>query len=129
MTPFSRSPHPGASALQENLTLHQTIKSDSLVALPVVTKNRNCLQMFSPSWAHFIPLVQKVVLSLRTRPMVPAADLNPQRRSMPPVQVKKIIVGRGGVVISTIGKAARLDLQAMYRRPVHIILTVRVDKK
>lgn len=59
MTPFSRSPHPGAAALQGNLTLHQTIKSDSLVALPVVTKNRNCLQMFSPSWARFIPLVQE----------------------------------------------------------------------
>eukprot|EP00891_Asterochloris_glomerata_P003404 jgi/Astpho2/3404/e_gw1.00054.126.1_t len=48
---------------------------------------------------------------------------------VPSEEVKKIIVGRGGVVISTIGKAARLDLQAMYRRPVHIILTVRVDKK
>ena len=45
------------------------------------------------------------------------------------MQIKKIVVGRGGVVISTIGKAARLDLQAMYRRPVHVILTVRVGKQ
>lgn len=44
-------------------------------------------------------------------------------------QVKGMIVGRNGAVIGQIGKLARLELNLIFQKTVHLFLQVKVAKK
>lgn len=43
--------------------------------------------------------------------------------------VRKIVVGRHGAAIGTVGKGARLELENMWQRRVHLILNAKTAKK
>lgn len=45
------------------------------------------------------------------------------------LQVKGMVVGRGGAVIGQIGKMARLELNLIFQKTVHLILLVKVTRK
>ena len=43
--------------------------------------------------------------------------------------VRKIVVGTRGAAIGTVGRGARLELEKMWKRRVHLILNAKVVKK
>ena len=45
------------------------------------------------------------------------------------LQVRRIVVGRGGAAVGEIGVSARKDLEAALNERVHLMLNVKVAKK
>ena len=43
--------------------------------------------------------------------------------------VRKIVVGKNGAAIGAVGRAARLDLEKMWQRRVHLILNAKAARK
>lgn len=46
----------------------------------------------------------------------------------PTQSVRKIVVGRAGQAIRAVGTAARLELEKMWHKRVHLILNVKCNK-
>lgn len=48
--------------------------------------------------------------------------------TVPSDGVRGIVVGRQGDAIRSVGKAARLELEKMWKCPVHLFINVKVQK-
>jgi len=46
---------------------------------------------------------------------------------VPSDSVRKIVVGTRGVAIGSVGKAARLELEKMWKKRVHLFLNVKLQ--
>jgi GTPase len=49
--------------------------------------------------------------------------------AVPNSSARKIVVGSQGAAIGQIGKAARLELESMWNKRVHLILNCRVENE
>ena len=63
------------------------------------------------------------------RPLKDASLRIEQNIYVPHNHVKRIVVGRGGAAIGEVGKRARLELQDILDRKVHLILNVKVRQR
>ena len=48
---------------------------------------------------------------------------------LPTENVRRIVVGRGGAAVGAVGRSARLELEKIWQRRVHLILNVIARKK